>query len=84
MQMREVGILLGRNAEQEYRSLSSEDKVGMHLRLEQMQCLPILVEEMISNLYPSIVHCPYTDCFQYQRLEVASRVVSSQEDYIYS
>lgn len=75
---------MGRNAEQNFKSLTNEQKVSMHLRLEQMQCLPIQIEELMSNIYPNVIRCPNTDCMHFQRLEVGKQKPSSSEDYIYS
>jgi hypothetical protein len=63
--MKEVELLLGRHAEEAFRSMPAADKVSMHLRLEQMHNLPIQVEELMSNLYPNIICCPNPDCLYF-------------------
>lgn len=49
----EMDTILGSQAQEKYRALTSEDKVRLHLSLEQMQCLPIQIEELLHNIYPS-------------------------------
>lgn len=73
LQLKEVELLFGRHAEEFFRAMPSEEKVTMHLRLEQMHSLPIQVEELMSNLFPNIVCCPNSDCLYFQRLEVARK-----------
>jgi len=49
--------------------MTRDQKVQMHLRLEQMQCLPISLAEFFQNSYPDHVHCANPKCFKFNQIQ---------------
>ena len=48
-----MNILFGENSQSYYKSkLSPQDRIQMHLRLENYQCIPITNSEFFKNIYP--------------------------------
>lgn len=79
-----MDIILGCQAQDKYNSLTSEDKVRLHLSLEQMQCLPIQIEELLHNIYPSQIKCDNCKCLAADIEALTTRPLNSNEDYIFS
>ena len=64
----EMDILFGENSQEYFRNLTRAQKVQMHLRLEQMQCLPISLSEFFQNICPDNIHCPNPKCFKFNQI----------------
>lgn len=65
----EMNILFGENASEHFRNMNRDQKVEMHLRLEQMQCLPISIAEFFENIYPDHIPCPNPKCFKFNQIQ---------------
>lgn len=76
--------ILGSDAEAKYTAMTSEEKVRLHLSLEQMQCLPIQIEELLSNIFPGQIRCENCHCLAAEIAALSSRPVAGNEDYIFS
>lgn len=64
----EMNALFGENSQQYFRKMTMDQKMQLHLRLEQMQCLPITTSEFFSNIYPSRFSCANPKCALFREI----------------
>lgn len=76
-----MNALFGENAKAHVRGLPRQDLVRMHLKLEQLQCIPLSTEEFFTNIYADIdycnpwgtsLHCPNPKCHAFSERVLAN------------
>jgi hypothetical protein len=72
-----MNALFGENSQNFYRDMTREQKMQMHLKLEQMQCLPISAPEFFQNIFPDHVTCSNPKCFKFHQIDNVLRSNSS-------